>query len=100
MLIRQKGAVAKRKNATAPVLWLKAANCAMRVAHLAAARYMGDYSERTVTISIGSVMINALFGIGKLVLGISLLSAWFVINAVYDLSFVRHGVTCSKNMLI
>lgn len=50
-----------------------------------AERYLGNYSDRTVTISIGTVIINALFGIGKLIFGITLLSVWFVINAIYDL---------------
>lgn len=49
-----------------------------------AERYMGNYSDRTAAASIGSVMINALFGVSKLVLGVYLLSAWFIINAVYD----------------
>lgn len=43
------------------------------------------YRDRTMLMSIGSFAINALIGAGKLLIGILLLSPWFVATAVYYL---------------
>lgn len=48
-------------------------------------RYLGNKQDRTAMINAASLVINALIGIGKLILGIYLLSGWFVTNAVYYL---------------
>jgi S-adenosylmethionine synthetase len=48
-------------------------------------RYLGNYQDRTAALTVASLIINAFFGIGKLILGVYLLSAWFMINAVYYL---------------
>jgi len=50
------------------------------------ARYIeSSYQERTITATSASFAINAVMGLGKLLLGIYLLSPWFVTNAVYYL---------------
>lgn len=43
------------------------------------------YQDRTMLLSIGSFAVNAVIGAGKLLLGILLLSPWFVATAVYYL---------------
>ncbi len=48
-------------------------------------RYLGNKQDRTAIINVASLIINALIGIGKLILGIYLLSGWFITNAVYYL---------------
>ncbi|SDC66065.1 hypothetical protein SAMN05428987_2216 [Paenibacillus sp. CF095] len=48
-------------------------------------RYLGNKQDRTAMINVVSLVINALIGIGKLILGIYLLSGWFITNAVYYL---------------
>ena len=48
-------------------------------------RYMGNYQNRTVTITTVSLIINAVIGIGNLILGVHLLSLWFIANAGYYL---------------
>lgn len=48
-------------------------------------QYLGDFHTRTLTTSLGSFTINALIGIGKLILGIVLLSPWFIVTAIYYL---------------
>ncbi|MCW3789957.1 hypothetical protein OM416_00115 [Paenibacillus sp. LS1] len=49
------------------------------------ARYLGNKQDRTAMINVASLVINALIGIGKLILGIYLFSGWFITNAVYYL---------------
>lgn len=44
-----------------------------------------DYQDRAAILNVPSLIINALFGIGKLILGVYLLSGWFIIIAVYYL---------------
>ncbi|MBD8837439.1 MULTISPECIES: hypothetical protein [unclassified Paenibacillus] len=48
-------------------------------------RYLGNKQDRTALFNVASLVINAWIGIGKLVLGIYLLSGWFITNAVYYL---------------
>ena len=48
-------------------------------------RYIGNDTDRTAALSAVSCFINAFFGAGKLILGIYLFSAWFMINALYYL---------------
>jgi len=48
-------------------------------------RYLGNKQDRTAMINVASLVINALIGIGKLILGLYLLSGWFITNAVYYL---------------
>lgn len=49
------------------------------------ARYLVDYQDRAALSNVASLVINALIGIGKLILGIYLLSGWFMVTAVYYL---------------
>lgn len=48
-------------------------------------RYLRNAHERTAVFSVASFGLNALFGATKLVMGVYLFSAWFIINAVYYL---------------
>ena len=49
-------------------------------------RYMkASYQDRTITATAASFAANATIGLGKLLLGIYLLSPWFITNAVYYL---------------
>lgn len=48
-------------------------------------QYMRDSRNRTAAFTTASFAINVLLGIGKLILGVYLLSAWFVSTAVYYL---------------
>lgn len=45
----------------------------------------GGYPDRTAAVTAVSFSVNALIGAGKLLLGICLLSTWFIINALYYL---------------
>lgn len=50
------------------------------------ARYMkGTYQDRAIATTVASFAANAVIGIGKLMLGIYLLSPWFITNAIYYL---------------
>lgn len=44
---------------------------------------LSNYQVRTMLMSVGSFGINALIGAGKLILGIIILSLWFVVTAFY-----------------
>lgn len=44
-----------------------------------------NYRDRTMLVSVGAFGVNALIGGGKLILGIALLSPWFVVTAIYYL---------------
>lgn len=44
-----------------------------------------SFSDRAITITTASFCINAVLGVGKLVLGLHLLSTWFLLNAGYYL---------------
>lgn len=48
-------------------------------------RYWGNYHDRTLTASHISFVINALIGVGKLILGLAVRSPWFIATAVYYL---------------
>jgi hypothetical protein len=48
-------------------------------------RYMGNYHDKTLTMTVGSFSVNALIGIGKLIFGIILLSPWLISTAIYYL---------------
>lgn len=48
-------------------------------------RYRTDYQDRAALLNTASLIFNALIGIGKLILGLYLLSGWFIINALYYL---------------
>ncbi|HWT77174.1 MAG TPA: hypothetical protein VN258_20930 [Mobilitalea sp.] len=54
-------------------------------------RHMGNAHDRTAATSLAAFTVNAMIGVGKLILGIYLLSAWFVTNSIYYLvlCFVR-----------
>lgn len=59
------------------------ANALLEVIKCLFDRYLVDYQDRTALTNVASLTINALIGIGKLILGVYLLSGWFMINAVY-----------------
>lgn len=60
-------------------------------------RHMGNYEDRTVTITTASSVANALIGSAKLALGIYLLSPWFMANAIYYLLLcAARGLTLKK----
>lgn len=46
---------------------------------------LGNYTDRTLAITKASLTTNALIGVGKLLLGFSLFSLWFIMNAFYYL---------------
>lgn len=48
-------------------------------------QYLGNKQDRAAMSNAASLVINALIGIGKLSLGLYLLSGWFITNAVYYL---------------
>lgn len=48
-------------------------------------QYLGNKQDRAAMYNAASLVINALIGIGKLILGLYLLSGWFITNAVYYL---------------
>ncbi|WNS43917.1 hypothetical protein [Paenibacillus sp. MMS20-IR301] len=48
-------------------------------------RYMTDYQERAAITNSVAMVINAMIGAAKLILGLYLLSGWFIINALYYL---------------
>lgn len=48
-------------------------------------RYMGNAHDRTAAATLGSLVIYTLIGISKLILGVYLLSVWFITNALYYL---------------
>lgn len=48
-------------------------------------RWMQNSRDRTAAMTMASFAMNALIGIGKLVLGVYLLSVWFMTTAVYYL---------------
>lgn len=48
-------------------------------------QYLGNKQDRAAMSNAASLVINALIGIGKLILGLYLLSGWFITNAVYYL---------------
>lgn len=48
-------------------------------------RYLGNAHDRVAAATLASFAVYAAMGIGKLIFGICLLSAWFIINAVYYL---------------
>lgn len=54
------------------------------------------YHDRTILFSIGSLLINAVIGISNLVLGASLLSAWFIANSLYYLALCATRVYALK----
>ncbi|WP_211296455.1 hypothetical protein [Paenibacillus donghaensis] len=54
-------------------------------------RYLVDYQDRTAITNLASLIINALIGIGKLILGVYLLSGWFIINAYGICCYQRSG---------
>ncbi|OMF07897.1 hypothetical protein MHI48_14300 [Paenibacillus sp. FSL H7-0942] len=66
--------------------------------------YLGNKQDRTALFNVASLVINAVTGIGKLILGIYLLSGWFITNAVYYLILcvakgqVLHKYTVTKRM--
>lgn len=48
-------------------------------------RFMGNYHDRTMLFSVGSVAANAVIGVVKLAAGIALLSSWLIATGVYYL---------------
>lgn len=42
-----------------------------------------DYRQRTAVITLASFSLNALMGVGKLVLGVILFSPWLIVSSVY-----------------
>ncbi|MGE6666113.1 hypothetical protein [Paenibacillus xylanexedens] len=66
--------------------------------------YLGNKQDRTALFNVASLVINGVTGIGKLILGIYLLSGWFITNAVYYLILcvakgqVLHKYTVTKRM--
>jgi hypothetical protein len=48
-------------------------------------RYRTDDQHRTAVANTVSLAFNALIGAGKLILGVYLLSGWFMTNAIYYL---------------
>lgn len=48
-------------------------------------QYLGNYHDRTMTMTAGSFAVNAAIGAGKLILGIIFSSPWFILTAVYYL---------------
>jgi hypothetical protein len=48
-------------------------------------RYRTNFQHRTAVVNTVSLSINALIGVGKLILGVYLLSGWFMTNAIYYL---------------
>lgn len=48
-------------------------------------RFMGNYHDRTMLFSAGSVAANAFIGVVKVGTGIALLSSWFIATGVYYL---------------
>lgn len=48
-------------------------------------RYMSNVQDRTATITTASFFANALTSSGQLLLGIFLLSPWYIANSIYYL---------------
>ncbi|MEC0134272.1 hypothetical protein [Paenibacillus odorifer] len=67
-------------------------------------RYFGNPQDRTAMFNAASLVINAFIGIGKLILGLYLLSGWFITNALYYLILciakgqVLHKYTLAKKV--
>lgn len=65
-------------------------------------RYFGNPQDRTAMFNAASLVIDAFIGIGKLILGLYLLSGWFITNALYYLILciakgqVLHKYTLAK----
>lgn len=51
-------------------------------------KHLGTYKDRAVTMTAFSVVINSFTAVGKLLIGISLLSFWYIVNAVYCIALV------------
>ncbi|KQN99856.1 hypothetical protein [Paenibacillus sp. Leaf72] len=49
------------------------------------AHYLRNAQDRTAIVNTASLVLNIFIGIGKLVLGLYLLSGWFITNALYYL---------------
>lgn len=47
--------------------------------------FLGDYGSRTLLVSAGSSILNALIGAAKLVLGIVFFSPWLIVTGIYYL---------------
>ena len=48
-------------------------------------RYLGNYHDRTMLFSVGSLATNAVIGVAKLGTGIFLFSPWFISTGIYYL---------------
>lgn len=51
-------------------------------------RYLGNYTDRVIALSVVSVVINLVSAIAKLIMGIDLLSLWYIVNGVYYVTLV------------
>ncbi|MCO7127509.1 hypothetical protein NIE88_17265 [Sporolactobacillus shoreicorticis] len=63
--------------------------------------YAKNDQDRTVAAALASLILYVVIGIGKLVLGMYLLSTWYVINAVYYLILcIARGQAIKKYKII
>ena len=51
-------------------------------------KYFGNYTDRVIALSVVSVVINLVSAIAKLIMGIDLMSIWYIVNAVYYVTLV------------
>ena len=57
-------------------------------------KYAGTYTDRVITLSVLSAVVNLISAVVKLVIGIQLQSFWYIVNASYYITLVAARIAC------
>lgn len=60
-------------------------------------KYAGSYTDRVIALTVCSVVVNLVTAGVKLVIGIDLMSFWYIVNAVYYLTLVAARILSVYN---
>lgn len=61
-------------------------------------KYLGDIQHQTTITNTISLTINAITGIGQLILGILLRSPWYIVNSAYHLLLCLARIQALKSL--
>lgn len=60
-------------------------------------KYAGSYTDRAIALTVVSVAVNLVSASVKLIIGIDLLSFWYIVNAIYYLTLVAARIASIYN---